>query len=234
VELEGLRRRFLEDGMLQTRQMLDDVQIPSDVSRTAALMHRWIGTAGVLGYVAISKAARTASELIASGQADTEQLRASLTDLIFAFSEPREADPSPLPEFIGQMLSGKSLALVGFAVAEGERLFAVLERAGARPRLFDASDTSQSLDCNAILFNVRPETLRSAWISSEPPVHSAPLILVGRRESIMALDRSVQSRSIEFLIDVWQPEEALMRLSFALARATSQTAASRPRETPQS
>ena len=59
-----------------------------------------------------------------------------------------------------------------------------------------------------------------AWCISPAATASphAPLILVGRREQILAVDRSVLARASEFLIDGWQPEEALMRLSFALSR----------------
>jgi CheY-like chemotaxis protein len=48
--------------------------------------------------------------------------------------------------------------------------------------------------------------------------------LVGAREHLLALHPSVQSRAQEFLIDGWQPEEALMRLRFALSRAGSAAA----------
>src|SRR5262249_6616192 len=44
-----------------------------------------------------------------------------------------------------------------------------------------------------------------------------PLLLVGDRESLLALDLTVQNRAREFLMDAWQPEEALMRASRALA-----------------
>jgi CheY-like chemotaxis protein len=44
-------------------------------------------------------------------------------------------------------------------------------------------------------------------------------VLVGGREDLLALPLDVQAGACEFLIDGWQPEEVIMRLSFALARA---------------
>jgi len=237
AELEGLRRRFLEEGALQSRQMLECLDRNFDAPKTARLLHQWIGTAGVLGYPAISETARRVEELVLSEQS-AERLHAALTDLVFAFSEPREAAQDPIPAFILDTLSGKAIAMVGFAVEEGERLCAALERAGARPRSFDLADLPGSgavLDCGVLLFHVREETMGAWWINpgaKEPP--HMPLVLVGRRAQILAVDRSVLARASEFLIDGWQPEEALMRLSFALSRGVPAaapapaTAAARP------
>ena len=100
-----------------------------------------------------------------------------------------------------------------------------LERVGAKPRLFEANDPpgySPIRECNFAMVHVRPETLNSLWLATEflaPPV--LPLILVGGRQLLLSLDPTVQSRAREFLIDSWQPEEALMRLSFALSRTTA-------------
>jgi CheY-like chemotaxis protein len=46
-------------------------------------------------------------------------------------------------------------------------------------------------------------------------------VLIGGRQPLLSLDPTVQSRAREFLIDSWQPEEALMRLSFVLTRTTA-------------
>src|SRR5207237_1165152 len=46
-----------------------------------------------------------------------------------------------------------------------------------------------------------------------------PWVFLGARENLLALDPKVQARAVEFLIDGWQPEEVIMRLSFAVSRA---------------
>ena len=80
-----------------------------------------------------------------------------------------------------------------------------------------------------MLFQAREET-RDAWcINAElRPAIEAPLILVGRHEQILALDRSVLKRAVEFLIDSWQPEEALIRLGLALLRGVPASAQAAP------
>jgi len=43
------------------------------------------------------------------------------------------------------------------------------------------------------------------------------MVFVGARDDLLALDHAVQSLAREFLMDAWQPEEALVRLSLALS-----------------
>jgi CheY-like chemotaxis protein len=66
------------------------------------------------------------------------------------------------------------------------------------------------------MVHVRPETMETPWLAAGTAELQKPLVLVGAREHLLALDIAVQSRAREFLIDGWQPEEALMRLRFAL------------------
>lgn len=219
-DLEGLRQRFLKEGALESRQMLECAEAGLDAPKTARLLHTWIGSAGILGYATISEIARRTEQLVLSDQPDTDRLHESFTDLVFAFSEAREATQDPIPAFILETLSGKTIALAGFAVEEGERLRAALERAGAHPRSLDRADLPESwavLDSSALLFHVREETMDAWCISPRAKALPQPLILVGRCERILAVDRSVLARASEFLIDGWQPEEALLRLGFALS-----------------
>src|ERR1035437_4306565 len=69
------------------------------------------------------------------------------------------------------------------------------------------------------MVHVRADTLGIPWLQTDF-VPSRPLVLVGGREDLLGLPLEVQSRACEFLIDGWQPEEVIMRLSFALARGT--------------
>jgi len=55
-------------------------------------------------------------------------------------------------------------------------------------------------------------------LAAGPATSGLPLVLAGARDQILALDHSVQLRAHEFLIDGWQPEEALMRFAFVLSR----------------
>ena len=61
--------------------------------------------------------------------------------------------------------------------------------------------------------------METKWLVPEfVPPPGQRLVFIGTREQLLALNPAVQARAHEFLIDGWQPEEALMRLSFALSR----------------
>jgi two-component system, cell cycle response regulator DivK len=221
-DLETLQRRFLEEGALQSQQMLGSLHQGFDAPKAARLCHQWVGAAGILGYLAISHCARQAEEVLSVPAPDTWQVREALSDLVASFAEPRETAKAVVPASVSQAVSGKPIALVGFRPEEAEGLCGALETAGARPRVFrgsDAPDSPPVADCSAVLLAVCPEMLNSRWMAAGGvAAMEQPLLLAGKREQIMALDATLQSRASEFLIDGWQPEEALMRLSFALSR----------------
>lgn len=224
VEMESLRRRFLEEGTLQSRQLLLDAGVRFDMAKARDLTHKWIGAAGALGYGAIAGFARDLEDLLAAPRLDQKKLRELLSELVLAFSDPREAGIS-VPDSIMKELNAKRVAMIGFAEDEAERLCAIFEYMGALPRLFDIAEPTHSeliRYCDAIMIHVRPETLDARFLDPDcAPPPGKPILLVGGRESILALDPAVQARSCEFLIDGWQPEEAVMRLSFALTRAAA-------------
>ncbi len=230
VEMESLRRRFLEQGILQSRELLFDSNAQFDVAKARAVLHKWIGAAGALGYGTIAGLSRDLEDLLSAPGTDEKKLRDLLTKLVMAFTDPREAEIS-LPASVMQELAGKRVAMVGFAEDEAERLCAIFEYLGALPRLFDAGERPDSVlvgNCDAAMVHVRPETMDSQWLEpNRVPPAGKPILLVGGREAILALDWRVQMRAEEFLIDGWQPEEAVMRLSFALSRGATAAAAFR-------
>ncbi len=223
ADLETLQRRFLEEGSLQSQQMLESLHQNFDAAKSARLCHQWVGAAGILGYLGISECARRAEEALSAPAPDTWRLRELLSDLVLSFSGPHETSAQvSVSSSVSEAVAGKPIALVGFGTEEAESLCGVLEMAGARPRVFRAAEAPGSQpvgDCSAVMLAVSPETARTPWMAPDglTPMKK-PLVLAGKREQIMALDAALQSRASEFLIDGWQPEEALMRLSFALAR----------------
>ena len=239
-EMEGLRRRFLEEGILQSRQMLESLRINFDVERAGSTVHRWVGAAGVLGYTAISSLSREAGDVLGAPKLDRGRLREVLSELALAFLDPREATIGALPEGIAQEISGKRVAMIEFAPEEAERLCTALDHVGALPRMFGATEPgdSRSLrECHVIVVHVRPESPVPLWLLAGEPGPNRPTVLLGGRDAIMALPRQAQSLVREYLIDGWEPEEALLRLSFAIFRNRSSETApassmSPPRRTP--
>jgi two-component system cell cycle response regulator DivK len=222
-ELECVRRRFLEDGMLQSRQLLDALDQQLDMASAVRLAHNWVAGARVLDYQALAILAADVEKMLRSRNPDPGDLSDALSSVMVAFAEPPEAAIGPIPDDIVKVLKGQSIALVGCGREEAERLCGALDRASAKPRLFDAGrapDTDAIGSCSAIVVHVRPETFGTHYLHPLTVAGlSQPLILIGMRDHILELEASVVPRAAELLIDGWQPEEALIRLAHALARA---------------
>jgi CheY-like chemotaxis protein len=227
-EMEALRRSFLTDGSRQVRRMLEFVDARVDIVEATRMFHQWVGSAGALGYMELAGKARAAETLLTSPGWTKSDFRDALISLAYAFASPREAADTPIPDSIVQELARKRVALIAFADEEAERLCSAFERVHALPRLFSGDEPPESasiLECGVIMVHVRPDTVDIPWLQTgfAPP---RPVVLVGGREDLLALPLDVQSGACEFLIDGWQPEEVIMRLSFALARGTPPPAAS--------
>ncbi|MBZ5618141.1 MAG: response regulator [Acidobacteriia bacterium] len=230
-ELEVLRQRFLEEGQEQARQWLLDLDAQFNANDAQRTLHQWIGTAGLLGYTAISRLAREMEAILQERPVDQTQLRESLVTLALAFTSPKDARDVPVPTGIVQALSGKRIALVGLPVSEAQRFSVALQRAEAVPVVFDLSkppDATAMKDCRAVVVHVHPDTAGSGWLDPSSPIAHCPLILVGAREHLVALDQKVQLMARELLMDAWQPEEALIRLN----RVLSQPPAALPKAAP--
>src|ERR1039458_2722184 len=74
------------------------------------------------------------------------------------------------------------------------------------------------LDCDLIVVHVRPETMGSPWLDAATIPTTRPVIFLGSRDHLLTLDPAVQGLACEFLMDPWQPDEALVRMSLALSK----------------
>ena len=226
LEMEDLRRTFLADGALQSQHLLETLDQEFDEKHAALMAHRWTGTGGLLGFPKISDRAREVDVILRTPPWSVARMRVALKNLARAFAEPAAAVVElQIPDSIVQGLAGKRVALVGLEDVEAERLCSALERVGAKPRLFAADyppDAEVVRECNVVLVHVRPETMETNWLSPDfVPPPGLPVVLIGARERLFALSPGVQARARDFLIDGWQPEEALMRLSFVLSRTVA-------------
>src|SRR4029077_18594079 len=52
LDLESLKRSFLEESAVQSQQMVETLDGSFDASKPARLCHQWVGAAGILGYMA--------------------------------------------------------------------------------------------------------------------------------------------------------------------------------------
>jgi DNA-binding response OmpR family regulator len=226
AEMLALRRRFLAEGLDLTRQLLLDLDGQFNPTEAAKELHNWVGTGGLLGYTGISRLAREVEAILHELPLDNGQLRESLTNLLLAFSSPREARDEVVPETIVRALSGKKIAAVGFPAAESERLAVALERVQASPMFLspaESPDEQLMRDCALIAIHVSSSTTGSQWLDPATISEwSHPVVLCGQRDHLLSLDEAVQGMAREFLMDSWLPEEALVRLSLALSKRPDQ------------
>jgi CheY-like chemotaxis protein len=73
--------------------------------------------------------------------------------------------------------------------------------------------------CELVVTYVRPGAGDSVWLKPSAAIAGRPTIFVGGRDDLLALDPGVQAMATDFLMDSWQPEEALVRLCLSLARS---------------
>jgi CheY-like chemotaxis protein len=221
VEMSTLRRQFLAEGQERARQLLLDLDGQFNANDVAKAVHNWIGTGGLLGYMAISRQAREAETVLLERPLENDRLREALTNLALAFNSPREAREEPISETITRALAGKRVALVGLPNSDSQRMCVALERTRGIPVFFQITEPPGSealLDCDLIVVHVRPETMGSPWLDAATVPGTRPVIFMGSRDHLLALDAAAQGLANEFLMDPWQPDEALVRLSLALSK----------------
>jgi CheY-like chemotaxis protein len=225
TELESVRRRFLEEGVLQCRELLESLDRDFDISQAVRMSHEWMDAANALDYPVLGSLAGEAEKLLRMRPPDRLRLCDALSNLMVGFVEPPEAAMGPVPAAVEAALRGKSVALVGIAEEEAQRLCGALERSSAKPRLFDAAvrpDADVIGSCSLLVVHVRPATLGTHWLHPLTVAElKPPLVLIGIREHLLDLDPAVLPHASDLLIDGWQPEEALIRLSHALSRAAA-------------
>jgi CheY-like chemotaxis protein len=110
---------------------------------------------------------------------------------------------------------------VGLPTPETQRLCVALERAHARAIAIEpasALDAASYAQCDLVVAYVRPGQSESAWLAASSAIGGRPTIFVGQRDDLLALDPGVHAMATDFLMDSWQPEEALVRLCLAVAR----------------
>ena len=218
-EMEELRRRFLHEGQERARQLLLDLDEGFNANDAARTVHQWVGTGGLLGYTVLGRLAHDVEALLLERPVDAAQLRESITNLLMAFNTPGETLDTPLSSAIVQALSGKCAAMVGLPAPEKHRLCVALERARARAISFEPAsppDSAALAQCDLVVIYIRPGGSNSAWLDPSSDFAGLPTVFVGHHDDLAELDPAVQGMAAEFLMDSWQPEEALVRLSLAL------------------
>jgi CheY-like chemotaxis protein len=224
-ELESVRRRFLEEGVQQSRLFLESLETDFNVLEALRITRAWVEAASALDYPVLSILAGEALKLLRVREPDRVMLVDAFSNLMVGFVEPPESALGPVSTGVESALRGKNIILAGMSAEEGGRLGAALERIGAKPRLFDGGQqaTPEAMAATQlVVVHVRPGTIGTHWLH---PLTVAdlkqPLVLIGARDHLLNLDAALLPRASDMLIDGWQPEEALMRFGHAICRAAA-------------
>ena len=222
AEMESVRRRFLNEGVQQCRQLIENLDLKLNIPRSVRMTHGWVEAARALNYPVLASLARDAEKLLSGPKPDRLVLWDAFSNLMVGFVEPLEATIGPIPAAVEAALKDKRVALVGIEGEEAARLFGALERAGAQPWLFEPGERPAAAiaSYHLVVVHVGPATLGTYWLHPLTVAElKQPLVLIGVRGQLLDLDPSVLPRAADLLIDGWQPEEALIRLGHAVARA---------------
>jgi CheY-like chemotaxis protein len=220
-ELEGLRRKFLDEGEERCRQLLDGLDNGFHARNAARQMHQWVGSSGLLGFDEICKLVRSLEQKFETQPQSVSEARELLTHLALTFGGLRQAKRAKIPDDVAKTIAGGRIAMVGFEVGHADRLCAVLGGAGAKLLSFGAAEDPQSeviRQCDLILVDVHPGTMDSAWLKPDAPPGETKLVFTGERQYLLNLDPVVQSRATDFIADPSEPEEVIMRCARALSR----------------
>ncbi len=233
AEIEALRRGFLQDGAEYCRQLLESMKSGFDAERAAWKLHQWLGSATLLGHPEISALVQKAEQILHEVPVSVPQFRAAVSELFFTFTELRDNESVPVPDYLNEAIAGKRVALVGLTAERAEVLCTVLDRVKARPRLFSTTDDpgiAAIRDCDLVLFHVRAETLSSRWLQPGGDFPAAmKLVFCGEQKDLVTLAPAVRSRAADFIVGRPDTQELLMRLAFAASRHLTVPAAPSPR-----
>lgn len=220
-EVESLRRRFLSEGVERSHQLFNSLGSSFDSAATAGQLHKWAGSAALLGHPEIGAMARRGEELLRREVMDLVALREVLIELYVTFAELRDSSALPFPETLVEETKGKRVALIGFASEPANAMCEMVERMKALPLLFDARDASayEAIhNCELAVFHVRKETLASPWLQTGGEAPTAKkLVFMGDLTDLVAIAPEVRMRAADVLMDRGDPEEIQMRLAFAVA-----------------
>jgi CheY-like chemotaxis protein len=130
-----------------------------------------------------------------------------------------ESEGNQAVPVLGELIAaGKKVAMAGLNPAESERLSAVLNELQVQGVSLDAdpSDPARISGCCALVLGVGSEAGQERLKMDFPP--ECPLILAGDLREILAVDSSLRLRAADFLINPWQPSQAIFRIAMAAAR----------------
>jgi len=224
-ELAELRESFLKAGKGLSRQLLASVDGQFDMPKATRTVHQWIGSASLLGFQGISQRASEVQAVLRNPDCAPTQLRGPITNLARSFHDPAGTAAQSSSQAVARLLHGKRVALIGLDKEAADFMCGALEQAGAKARLFQASQSPYAdavSSCHVVVVHVRHENMGCRWLAKEAPgLPALPVIFWGAPERLLGLDSELQARPSGLLMEGCPPEEALMRFRLAVTQTPS-------------
>jgi DNA-binding response OmpR family regulator len=221
-QLVELQESFLKAGKGVSRQMLASVESHFDSAKATRTVHQWIGSAGLLGYSAISECAREAETVLNSAAVTADRVRGPLARLARTFYNPSGATSESASQLAAKALRGKRVALIGLGNAAADMMCGALEQVGARARLFDADQSPYDEavgSCHLIVVHARPENITCRWIAKEAPsLPGLPTLFFGSAENLISFSAQAHERANGLLVDGCMLDEVMMRMRLAVTQ----------------
>ena len=224
-ELAELQQSFLKAGKGVSRQLLAGIEGEFDAAKATRTVHKWIGSAGLLGFPAVAECARAAETALQAAPFSRARLRGPLTHLARSFHNPSGRLVDAVLQSLRRALRGKNIALIGLSDEAADLMCGALEEVGARARLFDASQSPNDeavSRCHVVVVHALPQNQSCRWlardVSALPPL---PIFYFGSPDDLLALNPGVQARADGFVVEGCLEEEVLMRLRLAIAQPPS-------------
>ncbi len=219
-ELAELQDSFLKAGKGLSRQLLASVDGDFDREKAGRTVHRWIGSAGLLGFADISLRARDVQNVLSTPILAPERLRGPFTNLARAFENAGTAAPESRSPSVARVLQGTRVALIGLSDEAADLMCGALEEVGAKPRLFDGGQSpyAEAVSiCQLVVVHVRPENVDCRWLARDVPgLPVLPAVFFGSPEHLLTLSANAQGRARGLLMDGCMRQEVAMRLRLAM------------------
>jgi two-component system cell cycle response regulator len=234
--IEELRKRFVEDGIRESCELLDNLLCGFNPDAAKKATHRWAGSGGTFGLPQVSQAAFELESLLAQPDADLHAVGARLAHIKDLFSAAAQAEEADISEAVAASLSGKRFAAIGFDEVEAMRLGETLEKAHAVLRVryaVPATNESWTHLYDGVIVSIADAAqsqIDSAFLASI----DKPLLAIGLSSSVLETALNAHNGEHDFLLRPWNPSELVLRCYTVLSRAASravrseQNRASRP------
>jgi CheY-like chemotaxis protein len=223
VSVYSITQEFLVEGEQHSRRLYEELQTGLDVQGARRCLHGWAGTAGSLGFPQISQAAFDLDTLLGLSASDVDMLETRFKQLLKLFADALEdaRKVAPVLAEIVKILSGRSIALIGFDASEASRTQRLLQQARAS---CESVEPGQMHSGAGRTFDIAIVKLTGTGVASATQGRvlagaEGAVLLVGPRELVIQAQHEYQSHVRDFLIEPYSAEEIRLRCCRLVSRS---------------